>query len=186
MTLQYSGTANGQSINYTASYNVLYATSSTIKVNLTYSSSSGTESITAWLSTSGTVIAAEEDGYNLTGSEASGMVVGLFAGFVVEVEAGQSIPYYSSTSQWESTGTSTVTIGTTGFTVTNYQFSSYPVTVTTCSGTSTLTAFSLSIGTPPGTTYQVVTTLNEAGSTTVNGQTENFDFTLTLTSLTVS
>lgn len=186
MTIQYSGTSNGQSINYTASYNVVYSSSSTIKVDVNYAAGSTSEALTAYiLKTNGTIFAVDEAGYNITGTEGQDIVIGTFAGFIIEIDTSQSLPVYTSVSGIQDTGTSSVTIGSSTFSVTNYALSGPSVTVNTCSGSSDLTAFSLSVGTPSGSNYKLITTLNEAGSFTSDGTTSNVNFTMKVTSLTV-
>ncbi len=163
MSVNINGTSGNNSVNATASYNVVYVSSSTIKVDVNYQTSQGTEALTVWVNLNGTVVGVNDNGYNLTGSEGSDMTVGLFFAFVIEADTSTSIPYFNASSQWESVGTSQVTLGPTTMTVTNYQFSSYPVTITSCSSSETFSAFSVSIGTPPGTSYQLITKLYEAG-----------------------
>ena len=186
MTLQYNGSSNGQSFNGTSSYNVVYASASTIKVNVNYNAGSQSEALTAWiLRSNGTFIAVDTSGTNITGIAGQGIAEGTFAGFIIEIESGQSLSSLTSTSQFHSTGTSTVTLGPTKMTVTNYAANAFPMTVTTCTGSTSLTAFSLSAGTPPGTSFQLITSFREAGSSTFSGQTSSVNYVLAVTSVTV-
>lgn len=165
MSVDINGTSGSNSINATASYNVVYVSSTTIKVDVNYQSSAATEALTVWVGLNGTIVGVNAFGSNLTGTEGSDLTVGLFFAFVIEADTSTSVPYFNASSQWESVGTSQVTLGPTTMTVTNYQFSSYPVTITSCGGQSeTFTGFSVSIGTPPGTSYQLITKLYEAGT----------------------
>jgi hypothetical protein len=135
----------------------------------------------------GTVLAVEESSYNFTGTTAQSLATGLFAGLVAEINAGGQLGTYTSSSYFHSTGTSSVTIGSTPMTVTNYApIQSLPMTVVYCGGSTTLTAYDLSVGTPPGTSYQLITHEHLAGTSTQGqGKPESFDFTLQITSITV-
>jgi hypothetical protein len=188
MTIAYSGTYNGTSgptpINYTASYNVVSSNSSGIEVNLSYKSTNTTESIAALISTNGTVLSVSVNGQTIPSQYASSMVVGLFAGFIIEIQNAQSISVFTG-SQFHSTGTSQVTIGSVSFTVTNYAANSLPVSFSYCGGSDVLTSFKMSIGTPSGASVPVVTYMNFVGTSTSNGQTSSVNFTLQVTALTV-
>ncbi len=188
MTISYSGIYNGTNgptpINYTASYNVVSSSSSQIVVNLTYKTINISETTTATIATNGTVLFIEVNGTSIPVSFGYDEVIGLFSGFIIEIENAQSLQVFSS-SQFQSTGTSDVTIGTVSITVTNYVASSYPVSFTYCGGSETLTKFAMSSGTPSGASVPIVTYLNFVGTSTSNGKTTSINFTLKVTGLMV-
>jgi len=186
MKLQYNLTSGASQTSLTEAYNRVYASSTTYKITITSNEGGQNTTQTAWILKDGTVLAIEEAGTNLTGSIAQDMVIGLFAGFAAEVQAGSQLSTYTASQYFHSTGTMSVTIGTNTFTVTNWAANTLPQTITSCTGTSTnLTAYKLSVGTPKGTSYAVVTYMQLAGSSTVNGQPESFSYIIQIISLTV-
>jgi hypothetical protein len=125
-------------------------------------------------------------GNNITGVEARSFSGSIFFGFVLETQYSQSLAYYITNGNIHSTGSSTVTLGPTKMSVTSYSATSYPFTVTDCSGTTSITEFSLAVGTPPGTSFQFITSFHLAGTYTPSGQAsqqENFE--IAVTSITV-
>jgi hypothetical protein len=72
--------------------------------------------------------------------------------------------YTSLSSYFHSTGQSSMTFGQVSFQVTTLVANSLPETFTECGTTSSLTAFTLQYGTPPGTSLTFITYLNFAGS----------------------
>lgn len=187
MEVSYNGSSNGQSFSSLTSYSTVYTSASTIKVNVSYSSAGTNASYLVWIQKSGTVLAADFSGYNITGSQAQGIVTGIFSGFFIMNTQSQVYSSLLSSSYFRSAGTSQVTLGPTTMTVTNYVAANTPETFTDCNGdTTTLQTFALSAGTPSGTSYSLLTYLNESGSTTSSGQTNTFDFTLKIVSLTTA
>jgi hypothetical protein len=143
---------------------------------------------TAWiLRSNGSAIAIDEAGYNLTSSITGSLVVGLFAGFSAEIQAASQLSTYTSNQYFKSTGTSSVTLGTNTFTVTNYVANTLPQTITPCNGSpTTLTNFALSVGTPSGSSTKLVTYLAIAGSDTINGVATPYNTVIKVVSLTVA
>lgn len=191
MTVTYNGTSNGQSFSEQGSYAVVYSSATTIKVTITTtfqtsSSSSGSETLTAWILKNDTVVAIDEAGYNLTGSEGQTVMTGLFAGFVFEVDAGQSLGSYTSSSFATKTGTSQVTLGGHTFTVTDYALSGSTQTISICGSSDTYTKFDLSVGTPSGTNYPLITSFSEAGTFNDNGQATTESASVQITALTIA
>ena len=184
MSLNYNGTSGGESFGFTESYSTIYVSSTTYKVNLTFAGSGQDTTMTMWVLKDGTVLAVNTAGQNLTGTMAEGIATGIFAGFLAEINAGDQLRTFTSASYFHSTGTSSVTLGPTTMTVTNYAANSLPMTVAYCEGSTTLTNYSLSVGTPPGTNIQLITLEHFAGTTTDStGKTTSIDFTLEITSL---
>jgi len=190
MTVKASGTDshNGGSTagyNYTASYHTDYVSSTTYKI--TENESSGTTSfgVTAWIHKDGTAVAVEISGQNLTGSTSQQMLVGLFAAFTLQLQADSQIALYTGTN-FHSTGTSTVSVGPTQVDVTTYVANTLPETFTTCTGSSTISAFSFNVGTPHGASAKLVTSEHIAGSDTSSTGTDTFDTTIAVTSVTLA
>jgi hypothetical protein len=189
VTSSSSGTSSSSptSFNYTESYSTIYVSSTTYKINITTSEAGHSFGETLWILKSGTLVAINVSGQNLTGTEAQGLIVGAFAGFTEQVQADSEIGQYTAANYFHSTGTSTVSIGPTQVSVTTYAANTLPITTTDCSGdVTTLTAFSLSVGTPHGANLPLVTHESLAGSTVTNGETSNFDVELGVTSITVA
>ena len=188
MELKYNLTSGATQSNLTESYTRVYASATTYKVTITtVANGQATPAETGWILKDGTVLAINVAGQNLTGASAQEMIVGLFAGFSAEVQAGSQLSTYTASQYFHSTGTSSVTIGSNTFTVTNYAANTLPQTITSCGtgSTSNITAYKLSVGSPTGTSYKVVTYMQLAGSSTVNGQPESFNYVIQIVSLTV-
>jgi hypothetical protein len=193
MTVQANGTSstgtstNSTKYSYVASYTTNYASSSTYKVTVTTSEGGQNIVETAWVLKNGTALAVNVSGQNFTGATANEFIVGTFAAFTLQVQADSEIAYYTNTGFFHSTGTSTTNIGSTSVKVTTYAANNAPETITDCNGgTTTLTAYSFSVGTPSGANVPLVTYEHFAGSDTRNGQTESFDYVLQVTAITVA
>lgn len=188
MTIQANGTesspgTSATSYNYTESYNVVYHSSTTYKVDLVTLTEGVNISSTVWILNNGTAIAINEAGFNLTGSYLTpDTVVGLFAAFTLQIQADSYIGLYTSSNYFHATGTSTVMIGPTQVTVTTYQANTLPETVSGCGQTATLTAYSFSVGTPKGATVPLVTYEHFAGTS----GTETYDYVLEVVSITLA
>jgi hypothetical protein len=174
------------SYSYTESYNTIYASSTTYKVAITSIEGGQNITETVWLLRNGTALAINIEGQNLTGSFVQEELVGVFAGFTLQVQADSYIGLYTSSNYFHSTGTSTVSIGPTQVSVTTYSANTLPETVSGCGTTSTLTAYAFSVGTPKGAALPLVTYEHFAGSDIVNGQTQTYDYVLQVTSITLA
>ncbi|MDG6925064.1 MAG: hypothetical protein JRN09_00775 [Nitrososphaerota archaeon] len=141
---------------------------------------------TAWILKSGSVIAIDFSGQNVTGSEAQSVSISFFSGFIIQMEADQEINFYTSANYFHSKGISTVTIGSTEVTVTSYVANSLPATYNSCGSQTTLTAYSFSVGVPQGASNNLVTSEHFAGSDSSNGQTTTFQVYLQVTSITLA
>jgi len=174
---------NGQTQTVTASYTVVYHSKTTFKVNITETDNGQPlPSMAVYILNNGTAIALDEAGFNFTGSTLSSEIVSIFAPFETEISFGDQLSTYTSSSYFHSTGTSTVTIGPSTFTVTNYVANGLPESLSSCGISETVTAYSLSVGTPPGSTYPLVTSMNLAYTTSTGG----LNVEITLTSITVA
>jgi hypothetical protein len=164
----------------------VYVTSTTYKVDLTYTATKSHQ-FTAWLMKNGTALAIynAQTGVNETGSQASGDLQDNFGEFasIQGFLNGQSM--YSNL--FRPNGTSTMTIGTVTFTVTNYVANTLPETIQLCNGeTDTLTAYNLSEGTPSGASFELPAYVSIAGTSTKNGATTPISFTVKITAFTVA
>ncbi len=147
-----------------------------------------------WLLKNGTIAGINYAGSNYTGAAAFQYYQGsrLFTAWGTELVFGQQLTtdYVADTAYFHSTGTSPVTLGTNTFTLTNYAANSLPETVPSCGGASiTLTAASMSIGTPNGANYTFPFDVNIVGSSTggPNGPgTTTITITSQITSITVA
>ena len=185
MEVKLNGTSDGKNLNISESYNVLSSSPSGISVNVTYVANE-TYTISAVISTSGTIESFSFNGINESGSVAGGMAIGLFAGFIFEIDYVDSLGNFTQILQFHPTGTSTVTIGSVSIPVTTYTANSLPVTTSTCGGSDTLTAFSLTAGTPSGASLPLVTSATLAGTGTSDGTTSSYDVTVQVIGLTIA
>jgi hypothetical protein len=182
-----TGQTSTTSYALTESYTTVYASSTTYKVNVS-ESEAGSPGISylVYVLKSGTIAAVtiSVSGYtqNVTGSQAQEEGVGIFAGFTLAVQFDSQISYYTYSSFFHSTGTSTVNIGPTSVKVTTYAANTLPETVTECGVTTSLTAFSFSVGTPSGATEPLVTSAHIAG----NSDGSTYDTYITVTSVTLA
>ena len=88
----------------------------------------------------------------------------------------------SSSSHFQYTGTSNLTIGTNTFAVKNYTSSSPNVAVPSCCGhTYALTIYKLPVATPTGSSFEIVPYMEITGSDTTASGTTTFDYTTRIT-----
>jgi hypothetical protein len=172
-------------MDFTMNYTVVYVTSTTYKVAVDLVVGTHRLAFTAWLLKNGTTLAIYHGQQNITGAQAESEIQGYFGEFAAVQGFVQEQTLYSNL--FRSNGTSTVTIGTNTFTVTNYVAYTLPETIQLCNGkTDTLTSYSLSEGTPSGSSYELPTYVHIAGNSTANGTTTPFDFTTQITAFTVA
>ena len=186
MSIKFNGNTSTMttSRSFTFSYSVVSATSTTFKVSGDYVAT-GSHQFTAWLLKNGTALAVDFGQGNDTGAQAANDVQTYFGEFALVQGYLQEQSIYSNL--FRSNGTSTVTIGTQTFTVTNYVALSLPETVQLCNGeTDMLTAYLLSEGTPNGAALELPTYANIAGSSSLNGTSTPFAFTIQITGVTVA
>lgn len=183
LTQRVQGSANGTSFDITASYHVIYATQATFKIGVSEVQAGQNNSATVWLQRDGSILAMELAGHNFTGATAAGYFQAYLGLWEEELMYAQQITTATSYSYFHSTGTSTVTIGSSTFTTTSYEADSLPETVQGCSGPAlTLTKGSFSAGSPGGSSYPLIVSIEIAGSA---GST-TFDFSSQITSVAVT
>jgi len=185
MEVRLNGTSDNNSLNLTESYNVVSSSSSQISVDIMYRGNES-ESLDAVLNTNGTIASLSVNGTTIPAQYGSEMAIGLFAGFIFEIDYVDSLSNFTQILQFHVTGTSTVTIGSVSIPVTTYAANSLPVTTSTCGGTDTLTAFSLTAGTPSGAKLPLVTSATLAGSGSNTEGTSTYDVTVQVIGLTIA
>lgn len=191
MTIEANGTSSTSSsspssYSISESYSTIYVSSTTYKVSVTLAEGSTNLVETVWILKDGVAVAVNVAGQNYTGSTAQEFIIGVFAGFTLQVQADSQIGSYTASNYFHATGTSTVSIGPTKVSVTTYAANSLPETMVGCGETTTLTAYSFSVGTPQGASSPLVTYENFAGSEVSNGVTTNFNYILQVTSITIA
>ena len=187
LTVKGSGSSSSSgstttSYNFSESYSTIYVSSTTYKISIQTTEGNTNLTETVWVLKSGTAVAIDTEGQNFTGSEAQEFIIGAFAGFELQLQADAQVSYYTNTGFFHSTGTSTVSIGPTSVKVTSYSANTLPETVSECGDVTTLTAFSLSVGTPQGASLPLVTSENISGSDSSG----NFSFSLNVSSITLA
>jgi hypothetical protein len=169
----------------TESYNVVSSSSSQITVDLTYQGNF-TANYDVVVYTNGTLLSLSMNGTSIPVEEGSAIAIGVFAGFIFEIDYVDSLSNFTQAIQFHSTGTSTVTIGSVSIPVTTYAANSLPVTTSTCGGSDSLTSFSLSAGTPSGAKLPLVTSATLAGTGTSSAGTSTYNVTVQVIGLTIA
>jgi hypothetical protein len=186
LSISFTGTKNGKTRDLNFAYSVVYKSPTTYKVSLNFLINSKARTATIWVLNNGTILAYyASTGVNYTGSTASNTVLGYFADLEsLDIMALQS----TNTAYFHSNGTSTATIGPNSFPVTNYVLNTTPETIQGCnnSGYATLSSSSVNLGTPSGSSFELVESANFVGSFTTASGTEAVDYTYQVTALTVA
>jgi len=185
LTLSFSGQTSTMTTSrtFSMSYSVVYVSSTTYKVDVTYTTTNSHQ-FTAWLLKNGTALAVYNGKTNDTEAQAASDVQTYFGEFASVSGFVQSQNIYSNL--FRPNGTSTVTISGQTFTVTNYIANTLPETIQLCNGeTDTLTSYNLSEGLPSGSTFELPTYVNIVGSGTTDGTTTPIDFTIVINAFTV-
>jgi hypothetical protein len=102
---------------------------------------------------------------NITGANAAGLGIGVMSQFLI-YQAFVHYYYLLSSAAFGivQTGTTTVQLGQTTFTVKNYELPTVPTTETYCGVTTTLYSLKFSIGQPSGVSMALLTYFHEATS----------------------
>lgn len=182
LSVSFSGTSNGTSYNEQATYGVVSRTNSsgvtTYQMIIHFSTGSTVENITAWVQSDGNVPAVEQSGFNLTGTEAQGVFVGLMSPFTIDSTFVNELQVYTG-SYFMTNGTFVQTYGVTNGAIlheTSYVATTLPETFNQCGVSATLNAFHMDVAQLQGTNVYLVAYLHLDG--TENGQ--SADFTLNL------
>jgi len=173
-----SGTESGKSENDTFGYTstvlqpgIYNVTASTFTTNQTISFSFVVDS------NNDSVISASYSGYTFTGTEATSEFDALMGLFGLQAYYSSEIGIFTDSAYFTNEGTSTMTFGTVSFPVTTYGLNSANEVVNYCGVSATITAYTLEVGTPPGTSLLFIPYIHFAG--TSNGTTEDITFQIT-------
>jgi hypothetical protein len=153
-------------------YNVVYASSTTYKVEISEAQGQSILNATTWVLKNGTAVAYNYLGQNITGPEASGLYQGLMTPFFIESEYGVLVQTFASASGVQATSQGTAQIGSTTLALTNYSADTVPLTIPICGGSVTLSSASLEVGGIQGVNASLLTALRVSGSETYHGQTD--------------
>jgi hypothetical protein len=123
-----------------------------------------------------TVLSATFSGYTFPKSEAKGFFDSFMGIFGLQITYSDELGVFTNSAYFRNAGTSPKTFGTVTFDVTTYVANNTPETFDTCGVSATITAYTLEVGTPPGSSLQFITYLHFEG--TSNGQSENVTFQL--------
>jgi len=161
-----SSTNGTQTENATIGYNSVAIAGGLYNVTISLvSSQSGTVTGSFIVNPSAnTVLSGNFDGQPLPGAYAKTEFLAVMTAFGLEFTYANTIGLYTNSGYFHSTGQSTGTFGQVSFQVTTYVANSAGETFTDCGITTTLNAFTLQYGTPPGTSLTFITYLNFAGS----------------------
>jgi hypothetical protein len=147
-----------------------------VNVNFT-SGSQGSFPISFIVATNNTVLSLSFDGFNETGSQASTFLSELL-GFTFYLQGSGPYAYLIQQNVLTKVNTTSVTLGPTTMTVSNYQPSSLPYTYTACGQSITMQKFDLQAGSVPKTNFgSIITYLSLQG--TVAGSTGSVTFQVT-------
>ena len=180
ITFKVQGTYNGTQSNSTISYSTTTVSSGIYDVSITFTSGTSTESGVARVdSNNQSVISVTFSGYTFRGAQAKSFFDSLFALFGLEYSFGGYVGILTSSTYFHSTGSAQMTFGSTTFSVTTWVANSLPLSINQCGYSSNITAYTLQIGTPPGSTLAFITYLHFASNSP-----SNEDFTFQLVSMT--
>jgi hypothetical protein len=169
-----SGSANTSQY---SEYGVTYTSSTTYKVSVGSNITGAFVTSNAWVLKNGTILAFESaSGQNSTGLAAEGLMYQNMLPFVIELEYSSLVPSLTSAAGAHVVSQMNTNIGPTTVSVTNYAANSLPLTVPTCSGTFTLSQFSVQTGTVQGKSLALVTMITISGTDASNGQTTTDNF----------
>jgi hypothetical protein len=166
-----SGTAENETFGYTTQ-----ATQPGI-YNVSVSSSAVTGSFNFIVDTNNnTVLSANLFGTVITGAQAKVEFDSFMGLFGLEAYYNGNIGVFTDPAYFTKEGTSTETFGTVSFQVTSYGLNSPNEVVNYCGVSATINSYTLSVGTPPGTSLLFLVYLQFSG--TENGTTSSITFQL--------
>jgi hypothetical protein len=185
MQFNVTGTTNGKQESDSFSYTTTSPQSGIYNVTVGLTTNSTTTVSLSFLvdSNNNTVLSASYPGVPIaiTGSEAKSAFDGMMSIFGLNEYFSGEIQVFTDPAYFTNQGTKTMTFGTVSFPVTTYVANSPNESISYCGVTATITAYTLQIGTPPGTSLQFITYLHFAGTSEGNSE----DITFALVSITV-
>ena len=173
---KYSETSTSGTQNETFGYTTSLISSGIYNVTITSSSiTTGGFSFVVDTSNS-TVISANLEGYVVTGAQAKEEFDSLMSVVGLEEYFSGEIGVFTDPTYFTNQETTTQTFGTVSFPVTTYGLNTANEQITYCGVSATISSYTLSIGTPPGTSLLFTTYLQFSG--TSQGQSEDFSIQL--------
>ena len=185
MTVQASGSTHNSTTgasfqyNYTSSYKVLYSPktgSIEFKANFTETQTNPAKTGIVWMHPNGTIIAVFESGVNNTGAAAGAIIGTLVSAFQLQYFYGTDLQAYTSLQGVHAINQTTVMIGPTSLSVTNYGITS-PTEFCNGSGLISNTQFLIQAGLVQGTTLTLVPIWSQVGSFTPVGRNSVLSYT---------
>ena len=167
-----------------SNYSVIQATGAAFKVSVTSNATGSSVLTTAWVLRNGTVSSASQAGYNFTGTRAQQLLLQSMNPLLLEVSQSTLTPTPSEVGA-KVTNQSTITIGPTKVSVSNYASDELPVTLTQCTTTQTVTSFVFQTGIAQGATFPLLTVFGVDAYQIVDGQLYPIEVVFMLTSVTV-
>jgi hypothetical protein len=128
-----------------------------VNMSLATSDSSGVTVLFSVDSNNSTVLSVTVSGFTETGAIAKEEFDSFMSLFGLQEYYGSELSVFTSSQYFHSTGTTSMTYGTATFPVTTYQANTLPFTVNECGVNSSLSAYTLEVGTPPGTSLNFIT-----------------------------
>jgi hypothetical protein len=181
MEFKTSGTYNGSNETALLSYQVTSSSGGIYNLNVNYTSSGQSGSATASVDANNdTVLSVSTSGFPVPKAYAKTAFDSFMSAFGLSLTYTDEIGVFTDSAYFHSTGTASMTFGTTSFDVTTWVPNSPPVTVSACGVTTVLTNYELQVGTPPGTSLTFITYLH-----VVETSPDTADFTWQLVSMTV-
>jgi hypothetical protein len=165
--------------NETLSYMVTSASGGIYNVNMSFASSTSSTTVTfAVDSNNNTVLSVSVSGQSLPKSYAKAEFDALMGVFGLQQSLGNQLSIFTDSAYFHSTGTSSMTFGQATFPVTTYVANTLPESFTSCGVTSNITAYTLQVGTPTGTSLLFITYLHFEGTSSSFSGTDNVTFQL--------
>lgn len=152
---------------YTASYQVVGkpTLSGVIEYEVNYNSTLGGQKLTgtAYFLPNGTITQAVSSGTTMTGYE-SYLAYSAFTPFLIEASFASTAYFYTASSFVHVINETTIQLGPSSVSVTNYGATNLPFTVSQCGYTSTVNKLTLQIGHISGVSYNLLTFADFEGS----------------------
>jgi hypothetical protein len=172
---QINGTESGTAVNETFGYTTSAVSSGVYNVSISTSAAVGSFSFIV-NTNNDTVLSANIEGAIITGSEAKTEFDSFMGLFGLEAYYSGNIAVFTAPAYFTNEGTATKMYGSVSFSVTTYGLKSANEVINECGVSSTITSYTLSVGTPPGTSLLFITYLQFSG--TSNGTSEDITFQL--------
>jgi hypothetical protein len=182
MEYNLTGTENGQGVAASVAYTTTSPQAGIYNVTVPLVFSGTTVSYSFLVdSNNDTVLAYSLSGMKMPSQDAKQSFDGVMSVFGTYYSYSNNLGFYTNSQYFTNQGTTTKTFGTVSFPVTTYVANSPNEVFNYCGFSGSISAYTLEVGTPPGTSLPFVTYLNFAG--TENGYSVNV--TLQLISMTI-